>query len=263
MEEGQSKPEDSDPSSNASEPRHQQLDAIIQEVKLEFREWKLVKRRDLITKLGNAYENVVSDLKDVCEEIKNVLRDEIAEGLISARDIERYCPRKWKNSTKPTACAKTENDNLSFSKQVEGMAQQQIAGAQDGNSVIINESSDGINHPEGEANQNRLDDDNEEGILDADSKEDSIVTPSLNGEIASTSKQSEATRYVSHIPVPFERLRKDMYAVAQRTNGMGNVFWELSVDLATRLAKIEFCGITQHKDAAMISIGKGELKEAS
>lgn len=103
MEEGQSKPKDSDPSSNASEPRQQQLDAVIQEVKLEFRQWKLVKRRDLITKLGNAYENVVSDPKDVCEEIKNALREEIAEGLISARDIERYCPGKWKKSTKPKA----------------------------------------------------------------------------------------------------------------------------------------------------------------
>jgi hypothetical protein len=37
MEEGQSKPEDVDPSSNASEPRQQQLDAVIQEVKLELR----------------------------------------------------------------------------------------------------------------------------------------------------------------------------------------------------------------------------------
>jgi hypothetical protein len=194
MEEGQSKPKDSDPSSNASEPRQQQLDAVIQEVKLEFRQWKLVKRRDLITKLGNVYENVVSDPKDVCEEIKNALRDEIAEGLISARDIERYCPGKWKKSTKPKACANTENE-LSFSKQVERMPQQQIATTQMGKSVIINESSDG--------------DDNVEGTEDANTKEESIVTQSL-GE----SKQNEATRYVSHLTMPFEHLRKDMYALS-------------------------------------------------
>ena len=135
MEEGQSKPEDSDPSSNASEPRDQQLDAVIHDVKLEFREWKLVKRRDLITKLGNAFENVVSDPKDVCEEIKNTLGDEIAEGLISARDIERYCPDKWKKNTKP----KAENDKLSFSKQ------QQIAvtKTQDGESVTETEKEVG------------------------------------------------------------------------------------------------------------------------
>jgi hypothetical protein len=52
---------------------------VIKEVKREFREWRLVRRRALGTKLGNAYENVVSDPKDVCEEIKNTLRDEIAE----------------------------------------------------------------------------------------------------------------------------------------------------------------------------------------
>ena len=63
--------------------------------------------------------------------------------------------------------------------------------------------------------------------------------------------------------MPFEHLRRDMYAVSQRTNGMGNVFWKLSIDLATRAAKIEFCGITQEKDVTMISIGKGILKEAN
>jgi hypothetical protein len=29
---------------------------------------------------------------------------------------------------------------------------------------------------------------------------------------------------------------------------MGNVFWKLSIDLVTRVAKIEFCGITQKKN---------------
>jgi hypothetical protein len=47
-------------------------------------------------------------------QIKNALRDEIAEGLISARDIERYYPGKWKKSTKPKAGANTENDRLSI-----------------------------------------------------------------------------------------------------------------------------------------------------
>jgi hypothetical protein len=69
------------------------LDAVTQQVKQEFREWKLVKRRDLVTKLGNAFEKVCpSNTETVCEEIKNAWRDEIAERLISTRDIERYCP---------------------------------------------------------------------------------------------------------------------------------------------------------------------------
>ena len=88
------------------------LDAVIQQVKQEFREWKLVKRRDLVTRLGNAFERVCpSNPETVCEEIKNALRDEIAERLISTRDIERYCPDKWKKKTSP------KSDKLSLSKQ--------------------------------------------------------------------------------------------------------------------------------------------------
>ena len=53
-----------------------------------------------------------------------------------------------------------------------------------------------------------------------------------------------------------------MYAVSQRTNGIGNVFWKLSIDLATLVAKIEFSEITQQKDVTMISTRKGILREA-
>jgi hypothetical protein len=88
------------------------LDAVTQQVKQEFREWKLVKRRDLVTRLGNAFERVCpSNPETVCEEIKNALRDEIAERLISTRDIERYCADKWKKRTSP------KSDKLSLSKQ--------------------------------------------------------------------------------------------------------------------------------------------------
>jgi hypothetical protein len=88
-----------------------ELDAIIQEVKHEFR-LMLIKRRELIQRLGNAFEKIVSDLESICEEIKNCLKDEIADKIISARDIERYCPEKWKNKTKP----ERKNDKLSFSQ---------------------------------------------------------------------------------------------------------------------------------------------------
>ena len=84
------------------------LNTTIKEVKQEFKEWKLVKRRDLVRRLGKAFEVVISNPKDVCEEIKNCLQEEIAQRLISTRDIERYCPGKWKKNTKP------KNDNLSF-----------------------------------------------------------------------------------------------------------------------------------------------------
>ena len=80
------------------------LDTTIKEVKQEFRshhQQLLVKREELITRLGKAFEAVISNPKDVCEEIKNCLHEEIAEKVISKRDIERYCPDKWKKKTKP------------------------------------------------------------------------------------------------------------------------------------------------------------------
>jgi hypothetical protein len=88
------------------------LDEIIQQVKQEFKRF-LVKRRELILKLGNAYERVVANPESVCEEIKNLLRDEISEKVISARNIEMYCPSKWKRKTKP------KNESSSFSSNTE------------------------------------------------------------------------------------------------------------------------------------------------
>lgn len=128
------------------------LEAVIKEVKLEFRQWKLVKRRVLVIKLGQAYENVVSDPKDICEEVKNTLRDEIAERLISSRDIERYCPDKWKKNTKPKALGKTENDNLSFSKKPQII----VAKTGDGKSITVNEITSNTKASDG--NQQQLHD---------------------------------------------------------------------------------------------------------
>jgi len=111
-------------------------------------------------------------------------------------------------------------------------------------------------------------DDEEDRTTNTESKEESTRMPPFNDEITSTIKQNEDLMdtkkvLVSHINMSFEHLRRDMYAVSQRTNGMGDVFWKLSIDLATRVAKIEFCGITQEKDITMISTGKGILKEAN
>jgi hypothetical protein len=58
------------------------LDTTIKEVKQEFRSHHkqlLVKREELITRLGKAFEAVISNPKDVCEEIKNCLHEEIAK----------------------------------------------------------------------------------------------------------------------------------------------------------------------------------------
>jgi hypothetical protein len=103
------------------------LDEIIQQVKQEFKSF-LVKRRELVLKLGNAFEKVVANPESICEEIKNVLQDEIAEKVISSRNIEMYCPSKWKRKTKP------KNEIFSFSNK-QSQENEPIAIDNDGNPV--------------------------------------------------------------------------------------------------------------------------------
>jgi hypothetical protein len=107
------------------------LEEIIRQVKEELKTI-FFKRRDLILKLGEAFKNIVSDNESICEEIKNALRDEIREGQISERDIERHCLDEWKKKTKPK---KPKNDNLSF-PQPEQEAIPQLLVDTDGNSVV-------------------------------------------------------------------------------------------------------------------------------
>jgi hypothetical protein len=47
-------------------------------------------------KLEEAFKHTVSDNESICEEIKKALSEEITQGFISIRDIERYCPAEWK-----------------------------------------------------------------------------------------------------------------------------------------------------------------------
>jgi hypothetical protein len=96
------------------------LDSIIEEVRSELSSM-LIKRQKLIERLGYAFERVVANPESICEEIKTTLRDEIAEKAISSRDIERYCPDKWKKKTKPQ-----KNDNLSFSDILEQEGQKKV-----------------------------------------------------------------------------------------------------------------------------------------
>jgi|SRR6188472_3026196 len=76
-----------------------ELDSIISYVKYEFKNI-LAKRKDLILKLGEAYEKVVSNPESICEEIKTALHEEIAQKIVSARIIEKYCHDKWKRKTR-------------------------------------------------------------------------------------------------------------------------------------------------------------------
>ena len=141
-----------------SDDNRPDLDTTIKEVKQEFKNL-LMKRKELITRLGNGFESVVSNPESVCEEIKNCLQEEIADKIISKRDIERYCHDKWKKKTKP------KNDNLSFTRHVEEKPrQQQIATTQEGISVIINETSSNTNTSSDDINQ--FHDQSDSGISD-------------------------------------------------------------------------------------------------
>jgi hypothetical protein len=139
-----------------------ELEVVVVDVKQELRgafgiiwkEWRTHK------KIGKYAE----EASGICEEIKIALKEEIAEGVISTRTIELYCPSEWKRKTKPKP---RENEKISFSKQVKEKPQQHIAATQDGQTVITLD-----------------DDDNEERATDAGSKE-SLVTDSLRGEIPS------------------------------------------------------------------------------
>jgi hypothetical protein len=90
-----------------------ELDIVIKEVKQELKTMFL-KRKDIIIKLGNEFEKVVANPESVCEEIKIALHEELANHIISSRDIERYCLDQWKKKTKPR-----KNVNLSFLTKIE------------------------------------------------------------------------------------------------------------------------------------------------
>jgi hypothetical protein len=106
------------------------LDAEIEAVKQELRSM-LIKRRQLVERLGYAFEKVVADSETICEEIKNCLKEEIAEKIISSRLIEQYCPDKWKRKTRP----KLENEKNSFSDKSEEEPRRKITIDTQGNPV--------------------------------------------------------------------------------------------------------------------------------
>ena len=116
----------------------QEAEVTTVEIKLELR-GLFGKSGKLIERLGNALKKIVKRERDICEEIKTRLKDEIAEGIISARTIELHCPEEWKHKTKPTG----KNEKISFSKQVEDKPQQKVAVMQDGKSATVTEKEIG------------------------------------------------------------------------------------------------------------------------
>jgi hypothetical protein len=112
-----------------------EVDAVIEDVKRELRSL-FVKTDEQIKKVGNVLKKIVKREESICEEIKNALKEEIAEGVISTRTIELYCPPEWKRKTKPK---QRENEKISFSEQLKEKPQQQMVATNQGKSVIYGE----------------------------------------------------------------------------------------------------------------------------
>ena len=163
------------------------LKTAIKEVKQEFRnhhQQLLFKREELITRLGNAFEGVESNQENICKKIKNSLREEIADGIVSARDIERYCPDKWKKKTKPK-----KNDNLSFSEQQE-KPQQPIVVIQEGKSLTINETA---NDTSNDINHQQLDLSKQNRILNNDNSEVQLTSAANHSKLHELKVSVEAS----------------------------------------------------------------------
>jgi hypothetical protein len=77
-----------------------EVDAVIEEVKHELRSL-FGKSKVQIRKVGDAFKRSGFKEESICELIKNALKEEITEGLISSRSIELHCPPEWKRKTKP------------------------------------------------------------------------------------------------------------------------------------------------------------------
>jgi hypothetical protein len=109
-----------------------EVDAVIEEAKYELRSL-FGRSKEQIRKVGNAFKKSGFKEESLCELIKNALKEEITEGLISSRSIELHCPPEWKHKTKP------KNEKPSFSTQVKEKPQPKIAMTTEGKPVSYDE----------------------------------------------------------------------------------------------------------------------------
>lgn len=248
------------------------LEEVIRQVKEELKTI-FFKRKDLILKLGKAFKNIVSEYESICEEIKNVLRDEIRDGHISERDIERYCPEEWKKKTK---AKKPKNDKLSISQQEEEAIPQLLVDA-DGSSVVepaaipVSDSnnSDAIDS-EGSAKertnstgefsagndledvdlQQSLSEQNKVAELETKMKEiesEPECKPNENNQLQSqveelksrsemraTNLEQEDRFFDTETELSFEALCESMEILLSKNNHIKSIFLIATVDLATK-----------------------------
>jgi hypothetical protein len=202
------------------------LDSIIEEVRSELRSL-LMKRRKLIQRLGYAFKGVVANPENICEEIKTALKDEIAEKAISSRDIERYCPEKWKKKTKPQ-----KNDNLSFSDKLEQESQKKVVigtmgTSLDGPSHCGNDSTSSGNNCEREMSSS----------FQSQSVEQFIHQGRGHGQLS-----EDSVRYEQHInndsydiefSLPFNDVQSYASSTFKLNGGINNLWFNCVIDKKT------------------------------
>jgi hypothetical protein len=241
-----------------------ELEDKIRDVKNHFKKF-LICRKKLVLILGYAFEKSLSRKDDVCEEIKNLLSEEIASNLISTRVIERYCLDGWKKRTKPNR--PRENDNLSFSNITANVASLNQAMGQ---SIAFDDESLNSNggqpdSPQGNAGkvkQRSFDKNNSTIHSFSECKiKDSRITElstevagkttlatNLQQEIMSLTAQLKARASLTEdknkivtlsYPFPFEDLRLQVQQIFRKTGGTGNVWLNEKLDMKT-MKIIEF-----------------------
>ena len=194
----------------ASELSKPQIDDIITDVKVQFK-YLLFSREKLIKLLGYAYEKFLSRKEDVCEEIKNVLEEEIADHLISRRQIERYCPDEWKKKTKPKR--RIGNDKMSFP----------VAAEAENKNIVkqkLYTSSSSYNKRQTIAPDN-------EQCVSVGTDDDDLGTSSsdINHNLDSSNAQrsKEMVIQFSYV-IPFKELLSQMQKIFKITRGKGDVW---------------------------------------
>jgi hypothetical protein len=255
----QPKPSDSNPSANKRSSEHEEIALLFRMAtdKLDHIEANAKKEKQQIVRdLARELEKF-RPIDRIASEIVEELREKVSKSVIYAALDENYkTSYRVQNARKRKKEKEKKADSLAPTSELK-----QVIIDTFGHSTqqLVSEPHSSDNKPQQQMAETQ---DNKSGNVNETEKVESGNACGINTGASRTSKQNEATRYVSHISMPFERLRRDMYAVSQRTNGVANIFWKLSIDLAIHVAKIEFCGITEQKDITMTSTGKGILKEA-
>jgi len=195
---------------------NQDVQTVIDYVRQEFKNI-FAKHKGLVIKLGKAIENTGQKEKNrICQEIKAILREEIALGLISGRAIERHCLDEWKKKTKPK---NGENDNLSFSRQEQQAAPRVLVDAS-GNSIVSAATSD--------ANPNNIAIDYESRPPDAESlnKDASPMDKDLEEEIKKSTPFTTADQQLSEpaavveLKIENERLKSDLQSKSEEISSL-------------------------------------------